>query len=173
MVLGWKVKAGGGFFVEIDLNQNGCVVADNPGIMAGFDANDGRSFEVEAAAVPVFASNVAPRQKPHVGVHAPLGTDHRLQMGRPAIARRVDYPLHPCVPRSHRIDCDPADLAVGRAGDRGYEWIWVRVTHGAILTHLAPDVDCGRRRRVPMAKEPPEDRDGDWIVGRSSYFVIK
>ena len=62
MVFGRKVKACGGFFLEIDLDQNGCVAADNPGIMAGFDANDGRRFEVEAAAVP-YSPRMWPRAR--------------------------------------------------------------------------------------------------------------
>ena len=77
MVLGWKVKACGGFFVEIDLDQNGCVVADNPGIMAGFDANDGRRFEVEAAKSP-YSPRMWPRPE------TPRGRACTVRRGAPA-----------------------------------------------------------------------------------------
>ena len=56
----------------------------------------------------------AAREEADVRVHAEIGADDRLHVGRPAEAGRIDHSLHPAIPCPDNIELDTPDLSMVR-----------------------------------------------------------
>src|SRR5215207_5429958 len=105
-------------FLPVELDEDGRLVADDPGVVAGLDRDHLRCHVVELAAVCVFAADVAAGEEAHVSVHAEVGLDVLGHVGRPAKAGRIDGALDASVRRSDGVDLGTPDLAVVGAFDR-------------------------------------------------------
>ena len=125
-MLGGEPEAARRSLLGVELDEDGVLVADDPGVVPGLDRHDLRGDELERAAVPVLALDVSASEEPDVRVHAALAPDGRAHVGRPAEPGRVDGPLHAAVPDPDDLDDDAADLAAIGALDRLGERI-----HGA------------------------------------------
>ena len=64
--------------------------------------------------------NLAARQKPHVRVHAELGTHDGLHVRRPPESRRVDHALDAAGAGARHVEPDVPDLATLGA-DHGFD----------------------------------------------------
>jgi hypothetical protein len=116
-------EAARGSFLRVELDQNGGLVADDPGVVPRFQHDYLRRDVLELAAVAVLALDVAPREETDVCVHAQLGADRRLHVCRPAEARRVYSALDAPVSGADRVDRGAAYLAVVGSVDRLEQWV--------------------------------------------------
>src|SRR6185295_9794168 len=101
----------GGLAVEVKLDHDGLFVAHHPAVMTGIDGHDLRRPELALAAVRVLDVDLAPRQKPHVRVHAELGADDRLHVRGPAESRRVNHALDAAGAGARNFKPDVPDIA--------------------------------------------------------------
>src|SRR5450759_4404382 len=107
-------EAVGGVPFEVDFDQDGRLVADDPAVVAGFDRDDLRRDELERAAVGVLDVDPAAGDEPHVRVHAEVGADLLLHVRGPAKAGRVDDALDAPAPGAGDVHLDAShDPAVG------------------------------------------------------------
>src|SRR5918994_1975274 len=96
-----KAEAARSAFLSVELDQHGRLVD-----------HDLRGDVFERTAVCVLTLNMAARQKPDVRVHANVGADDWLHVGRPAKAGRIDRALDSPVCGADDVDLGPAHLAV-------------------------------------------------------------
>ena len=112
-----------GLALEVELDQDGRLIAHHPRVMARLDYDPGRSAEVEAAAVWVLAAQVSASEEPDVGVHAPVGAHKGLDIGRPAGTDWVDQPLHPGATGAYDVGLCAREVLVNGADNRLQEHI--------------------------------------------------
>ncbi|MGD0777861.1 MAG: hypothetical protein ABSC05_34170 [Candidatus Solibacter sp.] len=110
-----------GLTLEVELNQDRDLVADDPPIVRRLDHDDLWGHKLRGAAVRVLDMDLAAGQEADVGVHAKIGADDRLHVGGPAKPGRVDHALHAAGAGSRNINLGTADfpaLAAGYGRDR-------------------------------------------------------
>jgi hypothetical protein len=64
--------------LEVDLDENDRLLADNPTIVPGLDGHDLRRLVLDDAAIGVFDVDLSAGQEANVRVHAELGADNRF-----------------------------------------------------------------------------------------------
>src|SRR5262245_38897707 len=72
------------FLLEIELDQDGGLVPDDPAIVAWVYGNDLRGLALERAAIGILDVKTAARQEPDVRMHAQVSADDRLHVDGPA-----------------------------------------------------------------------------------------
>jgi hypothetical protein len=132
----------GSVALEIEFDEHGRLVAHNPAIVSGLDDDGLWRSKLLAAAVGELDMDLPVRQESHVGVHAEIGADNRLDVGRPVKPGRVNHPLDAGRARVGDIDLDTRDLLVLSARHRFEKRI--DSAHSNVLQSLA------RRIWVPI-----------------------
>ena len=102
----------------VELNEHGGLPSHDPGVVTRLDHDDGRRREVERTAVTVLTLNPPRGQETDVAVHAQVGADDGLHVGRPAKSRWIDDALDLAIGGGHRVNHDAANLVVLGALDR-------------------------------------------------------
>jgi len=96
--------------LEVELDDDRRLVADDPSIVPGLDRNDGRSRVLAHAAVRETDVDAAARKETDVRVHALVGMDQRLHVRRPAEADWINHPLHTGSARADDFELHTADI---------------------------------------------------------------
>jgi hypothetical protein len=109
--------------LEVELDDNRRLVADDPAIVPGLDRDDGRSRVLAHAAVRETDVDAAARKETDVRVHALVGMDQRLHVRGPAEADRVDHPLDSRIARAHHLELHAADVTSLGAPQGRHQWI--------------------------------------------------
>src|SRR5215208_3496235 len=78
---------------EVDADEDGRLVADDPRVVAWLDDQGRRRREGERAAVRVLALHPPAGEEADMRVVAEIGADDRLDVRRPAVSDRVDDAL--------------------------------------------------------------------------------
>jgi len=107
-----------GIALEIELNQNRGLVANDPPVMSRFDRHGLRGRKLGSAAIRILNMDLTAYQEPDVRVHADIGTDDCPHVRGPAESRWVDDALHAAAARPRHIDPGTADFAAMATGDR-------------------------------------------------------
>jgi len=98
--------------LEVELDKDACLIAHDPGVMAGCHGKNARGDVILNAAVAEEDADAAPGQKTHMSVHAVIRLRHGLHLGRPAKSGRVDHAFHPGGAGGDDIQFNAADIAV-------------------------------------------------------------
>ena len=85
-VRGRHPEAVHGVALEVELDQDDRLLADDPAVVARLDRDDLRRLVLDDAAVGVLDVDLAAREEADVRVHAELGADDRLHVHGPAEA---------------------------------------------------------------------------------------
>jgi len=129
---GYTAEAAGGLAFEVDLDQDGRLVADDPAVVAGLDRDHLGRGELGGAAVGVADADPAARDEADVRVHAEVGADGPLHVRRPAEAGLVDHAFDTAGTGAGDVHLDAAQLpAVGARNRREQR---IGVGHGQCLS---------------------------------------
>jgi hypothetical protein len=100
-----------GLALEIKLNENGGLIAHDPGVMTGVNRNHLRGGEFESAAIRVTDVDLATGKEAHVSMHAEISAYKGFHVGGPAEAGWIDSALHAGGAYADDIEPDTADFA--------------------------------------------------------------
>src|SRR4029079_5376924 len=100
-----------GLSLEVHLDQDRRLVADDIAVVAGSDRHHLRRHELQRRPVRIVDVNPAAGDEADVRVHALGGGHLPLHVRGPAEARLVDDPLDAAVARAGDVDLDAADHA--------------------------------------------------------------
>jgi hypothetical protein len=95
--------------LEIDLDQHGWIVPDDPAVVAGVDRYDSRRREFVHAPIGILDMNLSLGQEADVRVHTSIGFRDRLHVRRPAESWLIDDALHSRIAGAHGIHLHAAD----------------------------------------------------------------
>jgi hypothetical protein len=116
-------EAARGSFLRVELDEDGRLVADDPGVVPGFQHDHLRRDVLELATVAVLALDVAAREETDVCVHAQLRADRGLHVGRPPEARWVYGALDAPVRRADRVHGGASHVAMISSLDGLEQWV--------------------------------------------------
>lgn len=102
---------------EIEFNEHGRLVSDDPGIVSWRDGHNPRGGKFQNAAILILDVNLTSGEKSHVRVHADIGSDNRLDVRGPAKAWRIDQALDARPAHANRIHLNAAGLVMLRSFD--------------------------------------------------------
>ncbi len=114
-------EARDGFLFEVELDEHGGFLADDPTLVSRFDGNNLWPFEFQQASVAVFELELPADEESHVRVHAQVGADDRLHVLRPPEPRREHHPFNPTGPGAGDLERDTADDSPFRPLHPGHE----------------------------------------------------
>ena len=97
--------------LEIELDQDNRLAADDPAVMAGLDCDDLRRFVLDHATVGIFDVDFSADEESDMRVHAEVGSDGRLHVDRPAKSRRIHHALDASLARAADLEAYVTDLA--------------------------------------------------------------
>src|SRR5919109_1531693 len=116
-------QARDGIALEVELDQDRRLLADDPAVVARLDGDELWRLELDRAAVGVLDVDLSPGEETDVCMFAEVGSDDRLNVYRPAESGRIDDPLHASIAGAPDVEHDMADLAVLGSVNPGEEWI--------------------------------------------------
>jgi hypothetical protein len=119
----------GCFLLEIELDDNGGLVAYNPPIMPGLYRNHLRGCKLETASVRVLDMDLALGKEADMGVHTKIGTDDGLHVDRPTESGRIDHTFHTASAGANDIEFDTGDLSMLRIRDAIEERVFCSHSH--------------------------------------------
>jgi|ERR1051326_3230655 hypothetical protein len=107
--------------LEVELDQDGWLVTDNPSVMTGLNRDNLRRRKFQRAAIGILNVDLAAREKSDVSMHAKISARDPLHVSGPAKSRRIDHTLHAPVTGGHYVELHASDLAVLRRFERSCE----------------------------------------------------
>ena len=84
----------------VELDQDRRISAHHPGVVPRFENEEGRSHEVEGAAVRILPLDTTASEESDVGMATRLRAGHCFHMARPSESGRVDHASHSDSPRT-------------------------------------------------------------------------
>src|SRR5690349_17310137 len=106
----WHPEPRDGVALEIELDDHGRLVADDPAVMTWVDREHLRRLVFDDAAVCVLDVDFTAHEESDMGVHASIRFHDRLHVRRPAEAARIDHAFDACRAGSRHFQADVADL---------------------------------------------------------------